>query len=162
MAKPAPPGAFFPDIPKLSRALQAVYDLLTDDTDTVYDDAAVVADIATNLAAIANKLQTASYTEKIQQCNHAVDGTWTEVDLSGYGVQVGDEVDIQMHSEGALNNAGIRTLGSGLERRSDVGDHGNLSMRCIAGAGGVIEIYYNDASEFVKTYLVGYKRYSTS
>ena len=162
MAKAMPPGGFFPDNPQLSRVVQDIFDLLTDDTDTIYDDADVVADIATNLAAIALKVQEPVYTEKIQQCNHAQNGSWEEVDLSGYGVLAGDEVDIQMHSEGSANNAGIRTLGSSVERRSDVGDEGNLFMRCIAGAGGVIEIYYNDASEFAKTYLIGYKRYSTS
>jgi len=156
MAKPRPPDALFPDNPQLTRVIQDIYDLLTDDTntDTVYDDTDVV-------AAIATKLQTAAYTEKWEECGHAVDGVWTDIDLSGYGVLAGDICEFVIDSGGGANNGGVRTDGSSLERRLNLGQEQTVVMHAVAGTGGIVEAYFNDASEF-DFYLAGYWRFSTS
>ncbi len=159
MAKPRPLEAYFADNPQLTKVLQNIYDELT--KDTIYDDTDVLADIATNTAAIVTKLQTATYTEKWQECGHAVNGVWTNVDLSGYGVLAGDICDFIFDSSGAGNNAGVRIDGSGLDRRVDMGDSQTMAMSAKAGTGGIVEAYFNDATEF-DFYLAGYWRFSTS
>jgi len=164
MAKPRPPDALFADNPQLTRVIQDIYDKLTDDT--VYDDADVVADIEANAEAIATKLQTHSYTELAQTISPGADATWTEVDLSSYGVQEGDMCDIEFRrtTTGQSNDVGCRTRGSSVNRLTtlaEAADHDQTTMRVMAGAGGVIELYEDDDSDITTT-LFGFERFSTS
>ena len=108
--------------------------------------------------------------ELVQVITPAADATWTEIDLSGYGVQEGDMVDMEFRQPyEAANYVGCRTLGSGLARlallQSVYGpfaqNYPQTTMAVQAGVGGVIEVYEQDDSEVVTT-LFGYERLSTS
>lgn len=113
-----------------------------------------------------NKIQTVAYTERWDSLTMAADGAWTDVVLSGYGVLVGDICEIFYHNNSADDgDVGVRTDGSSLVRlQADGGgmeDRSQAGMSVVAGTGGVIELYAQDASDIV-FHLAGYWRFSTS
>jgi len=169
----APPEAQLND-PQLNRVMAKAFQAIPknaesrlataeDELSTAQDSlTSAQEDIETNTAAIANKLQTASYTERWDDITHSTGGAWTEVDLTAYGVEAGDICEILIHANSWTNKAGVRTLGSSLNRYVDeVPDESSFPLDVVAGTGAVIELWMDDASDF-NVYLTGYWRFSTS
>lgn len=59
------------------------------------------------------------YSEKFQDITMAAAGTWTDVDLSSYGVSANQVVEIGIRNSSTTNarDAGVRTNGSGIDRK---------------------------------------------
>ncbi|KKS89720.1 MAG: hypothetical protein UV65_C0029G0007 [Parcubacteria group bacterium GW2011_GWF2_43_11] len=89
------------------------------------------------------------YTERFDTLNAAGAAAWENENLSGFGVSDGDVVEVvaENSATGAASEIGIRTDGSALERRVDLGEAeagGDVvvTMNAVAvGANAVIDIY---------------------
>jgi len=142
--------------------VEIITDPIGEDLATAEDDIDTAqADIVTNATAIALKLQTHSYTEKIQELTVGATGSWTEVALSAYGVQDGDLCTIWMTENNTGNTTGVRKQGSALERRLSVENDIVNTMQVVAtGATAIIEVYRPGAA--YDYFLIGYQRFNTS
>lgn len=142
--------------------VELITDPISEDLETAEDDIDTAqTDITTNATAIALKVQTVSYTERWDDIGHAVDDTWKEVDLSSYGVLAGDICEIWFRTDADWDDLGVRTLGSSVVRKTPIIKECSTVMNVVAGAGGVIEVWLDDASG-ADVYLAGYWRFSTS
>jgi len=102
-----------------------------------------------------------TYIEKYQTISPGADAAWTEVSLSGYGVNEGDVCEILFGNTttSSANWVGIRTSGSTNDRRIRIHEENEstewASMFVEAGPDGIVEIYEEDDSDTICR-LIGY------
>ncbi len=109
----------------------------------------------------AGKLQTQTYTERADELTVGTVGSWTEINLSSYGVEDGDVCEIWMTEQNAGHLTGVRETGSSLERKFGIENDIVNTMHVVAsGANASIEVYKLTTNH--DFFLVGYWRFSTT